>query len=221
MRPPMKAAWAMTALAGLLLVAPGCVIRRGFVVQFDWSLTAHRTGCRHQWFKGRCRACNARPCEATSCEASSCGSEDVAPNDCASCGPRCRPLLGRFLQSAEEIPPPAPEPPGPSNFHPVPTKPVFGRRSEQPDSIETPMERLAPMEPNDRADEAPDEPTDTMPDDFDASPAPDAEESPPDESSARRIRKRASEVRPAAWQQVRRKQTLPVPQCKSCEIRFK
>lgn len=210
----------MTALAGLLLVAPGCVIRRGFVVQFDWSLTAHRTGCRHQWFKGRCRACNALPCEGSSCGSA----EEFAPDDCGTCGPRCRRrFLGRFLQSAEEIPPPAPEPPGPSNFHPVPTKPVFGHRSEQPDAIETPMERLAPapMERNDRADEAPDETADTMPDDFDASPAPDAEEAPPDDSSARHIRKRASEVRPAAWQQVRRKQTLPVPQCKSCEIRFK
>lgn len=220
MRPQMKAAWAMAALAGLLLVAPGCVIRRGFVVQLDWSLTAHRTGCRHQWFKGRCRACNAMACEA-----SSCGSADeAAPDDCASCGPRCRRrFIGRFLQSAEEIPPPAPEPPGPSNFHPVPTKPVFGHRSEQSDAIETPMERLAPapMEPNDRADEAPDETTDTAPNGFDESPAPDAEEAPPDESSARRIRKRASEVRPAAWQQVRRKNTLPVPKCKSCEIRFR
>jgi hypothetical protein len=217
MRPQMKAAWATMALAGLLLVAPGCVIRRGFVVQFDWSLTAHRTGCRHQWFKGRCRACNASDCGGAACSAAD------SAESCESCGPRCRPFLGRFLQSAEEIPPPAPEPPGPSNFHPVPTKPIYGHRSEQPDAIESPMERLAPapMEANDRADEAPDESTDAMPDDFDASPAPDAEETPSDESSARRVRKRTSEVRPAAWEQVGRKKPLPVPQCKSCEIRFR
>ena len=247
MRPQKRTAWAMAALASLLLVAPGCVIRRGFVVQLDWSLTAHRTGCRHQWFQGRCRGCNALPCDAAPCEALACdaapcgasddslnGAIETAPTDCGVCAPRCRRGLrhrfGGFWQSAEEAPPPAPEPPGPSNFHPLPTRPVYGNRSEQPDAVEAPMERLAPapIESSMPDDEAPDE----APQESEVAPPADADDAPSGEESAMRSANSRGGVRKAAWQQSgsrkqskppkqATKQTLRVPECKSCTVRFK
>lgn len=231
MRPRMKAVWAATALASLLLSAPGCVIRRGFVVQFDWSLSAHRTGCRHQWFKGRCRTCNALPCEVAACETAPCGEGDdsldgaieAAPTGCDACAPRCRRGLrgrfGGFWRSADEIPPPAPEPPGPSNFHPVPTQPVYGIRSEQPDAAEAPMERLAPV-PLENGEGTEDE----APDEGAAAPGDEMEEAPdesPGEQSASHRSKSLRRVRSVNWQQTGRHRTLAVPQCQSCTIRFK
>ncbi|HUY89563.1 MAG TPA: hypothetical protein VMV10_12585 [Pirellulales bacterium] len=221
MRPQTTAAWATAALAGLLLTAPGCVIRRGFVVQFDWSLSAHRTGCRHQWFEGRCRSCNALPCEATALEAEN-GElipEPYEPEPCAPCRRRCGGRLGGLFQS-EELPPPTPEPPGPSNFHPIPTRPVFGNRAEQPDATEEPMERLTPvpLESSEDVDgEAPDEGEDSAPEEMEEM----APEEQPGEQSAMRQNRSGRSVRSVTWQQARRQQTLPVPHCRSCTVRFK
>lgn len=237
MRPWIKAVWAATALAGLLVSAPGCVIRRGFVVQLDWSLSAHRTGCRHQWFKGRCRTCDALPCETAPCgegddalHGALDGDIETAPCGCGACAPRCRRGLrgrfGEFWRSAEEIPPPAPEPPGPSNFHPVPTQPVYGIRSEQPDAAEAPMERLAPAPIESSMPD--DEPPDEAPDEPEAAPSAEADDEPPGEQSAMRLTDPRGAIRKAAWQRsASRKpakpsqQALRVPECKSCEIRFR
>lgn len=107
----------------LMTAMPGCYIRRGFSVRWNWSLHAHRYGCH-----------------GTTCEPD--GPSAVVENggECADCNADGG-LHGVGRGRAAEGPPPLapdPEPAGPSYFHPVPTQPVFGPRSEQPDAIEAP-----------------------------------------------------------------------------------
>ena len=116
--------WCAAAVAVSLTAAmPGCYIRRGFAVRWNWSLHAHRYGCH-----------------GATCEPDDSSPVVAGPRECADCTAHGG-LHGFGGGRAAEGPPPlAPdaEPAGPSYFHPVPTQPVFGPRSEQPDSVEGP-----------------------------------------------------------------------------------
>lgn len=217
MRPRLKMAWPRAALVCLLLFAPGCVIQRGFVVQFDWSLRAHRTGCRQPLlsrplFKGRCRACEAAPCD----------SAGMAPQGCESCGHHGLGGLRRVLRR-EVPPPPAPEPPAPTSFHPIPTRPVYGSRAEAPDAYEVPLRPLptAPMEQDrDETDEARPDDDEVPSESEEMAPAQDDEQN-PDEQSALRLPDPRRQVRSVAWRAAKAETVVPVPECKTCTVRFK
>lgn len=137
--------WCAGAIAGCLLMAlPGCYIRRGFAVHWNWTLHAHHYGCHG---------------------AGCCGDESPAmasgSGECVDCLAHDEFHPVGHGRAAEGPPPldaelsPDPEPAGPSYFHPVPTRPVFGPRSEQPDAIEgqtlmplpVPAQEAQPMTP--------------------------------------------------------------------------
>ncbi|HEX5443903.1 MAG TPA: hypothetical protein VFW87_08755 [Pirellulales bacterium] len=117
--------WCAAVVAGgLLTAAPGCYIRRGFALQWNWSLHAHRYRC------------NGPPCGA---EPPAMVADDAECVDCATEGGGHNLANGRAAEGPPPLAPelsPDPEPAGPSYFHPLPTRPVFGPRSEQPDAIE-------------------------------------------------------------------------------------
>lgn len=110
-------------------------------------LIAMASGCRCGRLCGGCGACtqgygaNGWP---PGCDK---GSDRYAARPyppCAKCraarrDPRIPGPRGVYTQ-------PAPEAAAPSYFHPVPTYPVFGPRSEQPDGIEPQMQPLMPGE---------------------------------------------------------------------------
>jgi hypothetical protein len=203
------------AVVGLLLFAPGCVIRRGFVVQFDWSLRAHRTGCRQPLLGRLCRGCDGPPCETA----------DPAQG-CESCGHRDHRGLGGFRRvlRSEVLPPPAPEPPAPASFHPIPTRPVFGSRAEEPDAYEVPLRPLAtaPAEQDrEEAGEAPIEDDDEVPSESgDMAP----EENDPgnsQEQSALRLHDPRRQVRSVVWRRSKGETLVPAPECRSCTVRFR
>jgi hypothetical protein len=213
MRPRLNMAWAPAALVCLLLFTPGCVIRRGFVVQFDWSLRAHRTGCRQPLFKARCRACDAAPCETAG----------TGAHGCDSCGHGALGGIRRALRG-EILPPPAPEPPAPASFHPIPTRPVYGPRAEEPDAYEVPLRPL----PTAPAEQDRDETGEPRPEDDDEVPSESEEMAPaqddeqvPDEQSTLQLRDPRRQVRSVAWRTVKTEKVVPVPECKTCTVRFK
>lgn len=209
-----KLIWTSLILSGLL-VSPGCVIRRGWVIKYDWSFEAHRTGCRHRWFGGCCRSCQPASCGEATCHADD---EEGAP-----CRARA---LGGLLHRESVPPPPAPEPPAPSTFHPVPMRPVFGPRSEESDSYDAPEGSLSPVPPGSNNLDMDGEPIDN-------SEAPVELDKPgpaPQEEAARRPRNtlRASsssgEVRTVSWQASSRRMkpasSTPASPCSSC-VRFR
>lgn len=116
--------WCAAAIAVALTTAmPGCYIRRGFSVRWNWSLHAHRYGCH-----------------GATCEPDDSSAVVQNGGECADCNYHGG-LHGIGGRRAADGPPPLapdPEPAGPSYFHPIPTRPVFGPRSEQPDAIEAP-----------------------------------------------------------------------------------
>lgn len=137
--------WCAAAIAGCLIAAmPGCYIRRGFAVHWNWTLHAHRYGCHGA------ACCGDEPLEMAS-----------GPGECVDCLVHDESHGVGQGRAAEGPPPldaeltPDPEPAGPSYFHPVPTRPVFGPRSEQPDGIDgqtliplpAPAQEAQPMMP--------------------------------------------------------------------------
>jgi hypothetical protein len=205
MRPGMGRAWARVAVCCLPLFAPGCVIRRGFVVQFDWSLRAHRTGCRQPLFPRLCRGCESPACEAVD-----------GGQGCESCGHPGHGGFRRVLRR-EVPPPPAPEPPAPASFHPIPTRPVFGSRAEEPDAYEVP---LRPMAQEDRAEDDSLDGDDRVPAEGEDM-APDEDELPsPENQSAVRLHDPRRKVRAVAFR-AKAETIVPVPECRSCTVRFK
>ncbi len=117
--------WCAVVIAGgLLTAAPGCYIRRGFALQWNWSLHAHRYRCNGP-------SCGAEPPTMVA--------DDAECVDCPTEGGGHSITHGRAAEGPPPLAPelsPDPEPAGPSYFHPLPTRPVFGPRSEQPDAIE-------------------------------------------------------------------------------------
>lgn len=111
----------------------GCYIRRGFAIRWDWAFQAHRTGCRTI---GECPTAAAASVPAPAGVTQ--GPPEAAVNDCASCGPPRRARRMRPIAPAE------PEPAASTYFHPIPMRPVFGLRSEQPDGIEAESKPLPP-----------------------------------------------------------------------------
>ncbi len=210
-----KSFWGLMALACVLAISPGCVIRRGWVVKWDWSLEAHRTGCRHRWFRGICRDCQM--------ESSACCDEGAG--GCRSGAP-CRGGLGGLLHREEvEAPPPAPEPPGPSTFHPLPTRPVYGMRSEEADSYEAPERSIAPPLNDSENLDMNGEPIDNEqpPIELDK-----LGPTSPEEASARprnslRAPHSKSDIRTVGWQSSRRKlRPAAAPAtCSDCTVRFR
>ena len=208
-----KTIWSLMALACLLATSPGCVIRRGWVVKCDWSFEAHRTGCRHRWFQRRCQRC------PTSC--------DETDGGCGSCSSCRGGGLGGLLHGEEGLaPPPAPEPPGPSTFHPVPTRPIYGGRSEEPDAYAAPMRPIAPQPldaENPEIDGEPIDESDPPPIELDRS-----RSSRPDDAAVRpknvlRASGKVREVRTVSWQTARPKRAAASAssQCPSCTVRFR
>ena len=108
----------------------------------------------------------------------------------------------------------------PSYFHPVPTYPVFGPRSEQPDGIEPTMQPLIPGEsseiegeplppPSLGADDAMDEADDDLSD---------------EESSDLKLAAPEQAVRHAGWKPAKKQSTQassPTRSCAKCTVTFR
>lgn len=117
--------WCAAVIAGCLLTAmPGCYIRRGFSLHWNWSLHAHRYRCNGPRCGAEPAAMVGDAAESVDCPAED-GGHTLGHGRAAQGPPPLAPELS-----------PDPEPAGPSYFHPVPTRPVFGPRSEQSDAIE-------------------------------------------------------------------------------------
>ena len=138
--------WLLFALFCTLPAASGC--QRAFVLRGSWCFDWLR-GCQGC---GGCDQCTARPalrgcksCAAGACDSGACGSSAVCTTGKCSARPRraCRECTGKFprLFHAFKASGPAPcndaplphspydpawSAEGPGNFHPVPTRPVFG-----------------------------------------------------------------------------------------------
>jgi hypothetical protein len=206
----------LTALACLLTATPGCVIRRGWIVKCDWRFEAKRTGCRHRWFGGRCRQCPPAGCD--SCEVVD---DQVAVEGAASpCG--CHPRRG--LLHREKVAAPAPEPPAPSTFHPVPMRPVFGARSEEADGYEAPARPLTPPPDASENIDMDGEPIDNSnpPVHLDRTPPAVPEEASTRPRNVLRTPEAPSDIRRVSWKSsASAAATSKFSECPSCSVRFR
>ena len=206
----------LTALACLLAVTPGCVIRRGWIVKCDWRLEAKRTGCRHRWFGGCCRQCQPASCDTCEVVDDQVAIEEHAPSR------GCRPRSG--LLHREQVAPPAPEPPGPSKFHPVPMRPVFGGRSEEADGYEAPARPLTPPDASENID-MDGEPIDNSnpPVHLDRTPPAVPEEASTRPRNVLRMTEAApSEIRRVSWKSAESAAAASkFSECPSCSVRFR
>ncbi|HVX10039.1 MAG TPA: hypothetical protein VHC22_02445 [Pirellulales bacterium] len=116
--------------------------------------------------------------------------------------------------------PAAPEAAGPGYFNPVPTYPVFGPRSEEPDGLEPDMQQL---DPDDGTIEGEMLPPPAMSAERPASDD-EEEESDEDESGGLRLAAPQQSMRQAGWRPARRQAAEPetaTRPCATCTVRFR
>ncbi|HET6880017.1 MAG TPA: hypothetical protein VFI31_07670 [Pirellulales bacterium] len=123
-------------------------------------------------------------------------------------------LPGPKIMSTE---PAVPEMAAPGYFHPVPTYPVFGPHSEEPDGIET---ALQPLEPDDgsMSDESLPEPREASLNDDEE------DEDEAEEQNPLRLAAPDQSVRQAGWKAARKpslEEETPTRPCANCSVRFK